>query len=664
MAHSHSQSQGWQGHHDHHAHMIQDFKKRFWISLVLTLPILAMAPLIQDFLGYTFEFPGDGYVQFVLSSLIYFSGGWPFLKGMVSEIQDRSPGMMTLIALAITVAYVYSSAVVFGLEGKTFFWELASLIAIMLLGHWIEMRSVMGASRSMQELANLMPATAHRVEEQGETIEIPLDKIQGGDLLLIRAGEKIPADGEIEEGESRVNESMLTGESVPVGKKAGDPVIGGSINENGVLQVRVQHTGEEAYISKVIRMVTEAQESKSKTQNLADKAAGWLFYLALGAGLITLIVWLSLGEDFVSALERMVTVMIIACPHALGLAIPLVVANSTSVSAREGLLIRNRTAFEQTRKVDTLIFDKTGTLTTGEFGLSRIVSTSDHAEKDILKRAAALEARSEHPIASGILKKAEEEGIDIPKANSIENITGKGISGQLHGKTLHIVSPGYLEENKLEIPEDAFQDKSETVVFLLEEGQLAGYFALSDQIREESAEAVKTLKENGIKVLMATGDNEQVARSVAEKLSLDGYFAEVLPEEKQEIIKDLQEKGNWVAMTGDGVNDAPALAQANIGIAVGSGTDVAAETADIILVNSNPRDILKLILFGTATHQKMIQNLIWAVGYNVVAIPLAAGVLYRWGITISPALGAVLMSLSTVIVALNALWLKKQLEDL
>ena len=661
--HDHDDHSG-HDHQDHHAHMIKDFRTRFWISLALSLPIVVLAPMIQGLLGYEFRFEGDRYVQFVLSSIVFFYGGWPFFKGLIEEMKDKAPGMMTLIAMAITVAYVYSSAVVFGLEGKTFFWELATLIVVMLLGHWIEMKSVMGASNALGELAKLMPSEATRINKNGDNETVPISELKADDLILVKPGEKIPADGEIKEGESNINEAMITGESKPVTKKKGDEVIGGSINDNGTLKITVKHTEKDSYLSKVIGMVEEAQKSRSKTQNFANKAAGWLFYIALGAGFITLAVWLALGREFAFALERMVTVMVISCPHALGLAVPLVVAISTSVSAQKGLLIRNRTAFENARKITTIIFDKTGTLTKGEFGVTRYKSVSDdYSDEDILSVAASLESQSEHPIGSGIVRKAEEKELDFKEAKDFSNIKGKGIEANLDGKEIKIVSPGFLKEKDIEQPDEAFKDESETVVFVLVEEKLAGFIALADEIREESHEAIKTLKDKGIKIMMATGDNKEVAKSVAKTLELDDYHAQVLPEDKQDIIKKLQEKGEFVAMTGDGINDAPALAQADVGIAVGSGTDVAAETADIILVNSNPKDIASLILFGTATHRKMIQNLWWAAGYNIVAIPLAAGVLISAGILLSPAVGAALMSLSTIIVAINAQLLRRQVSS-
>ncbi len=661
--HHSGQHQSHGDHHGHHEHMIEDFKKRFWISLIITLPIIVLAPMIQELLGYQLRFNGDRYVQFILSSVIFFYGGWPFLKGLAEEIKKKAPGMMTLIALAISVAYFYSSAVVFGLDGKIFFWELASLIVIMLLGHWIEMKSVMGASNALQELAKMMPSTARRIKEDGEHEDVSIDNLKGNDTILVRPGEKIPADGIVLEGESHVNESMLTGESKPVTKHKNDQVIGGSVNDNGTLKIKVRHIGEDSYLSKVIGMVKEAQATKSKTQNLADKAAAWLFYIALGAGITTLVVWLSIGKDFEYALERMVTVMIISCPHALGLAVPLVVAISTAVSAKNGLLIRNRTAFENARNITAIIFDKTGTLTKGEFGVTRFKSVSNHlSDDDLLQIAASIENSSEHPIAAGIVRKAKSKDLSLQEPENFQNITGKGISAKLNGEEIKIVSPGMLKEQGTDAPTDAFKTDDETVVFVLIDNALAGYIALADEVRPESLSAINTLKERGIKVYMATGDNQQVAKAVSEQLSLDDYFAEVLPEDKQRIIKELQQNGEFVAMTGDGVNDAPALAQANVGIAVGSGTDVAAETADIVLVNSNPKDIANLILFGSATYKKMMQNLWWAAGYNILAVPLAAGALASIGIILSPAIGAVLMSLSTVIVALNAQLLKRQIK--
>jgi Cu2+-exporting ATPase len=645
-------------HHNHHEMMIKDFKRRFFVSLVVTVPLLVLSPMIQEWTGISIIFAGSNYILFGLASFVYFYGGWPFLKGLIEELKEKRPGMMTLIAMAISVAYIYSTATVFGLSGNDFFWELATLIDIMLLGHWIEMRSVLSASNALEELAELMPNTAHLIKD-GETIDVEINQLKKEDIILIKPGEKIPADGIIVKGSSSINQSMLTGESKPVEKTKGDKVIGGSINNDGSLEVEVQGTGEDSYLSKVIDLVKSAQESKSKTQNLADKAAFWLTIVALTAGFTTLIVWYLITKDFTFAIARMATVMVITCPHALGLAIPLVVAASTAQSAKNGLLIKNRTQFENSRKIDTLVFDKTGTLTYGEFGVNFIeIFVDNYSEEEVIEVAATLESNSEHPIATGIIEKQKELGLSSLDMEDFEAIKGKGVKGRIDGKDAMVVSPGYLKESNIEVPRDLPAHDVSTNVFLLVDGKLIAAIGLSDKIREESYNAIKRLKKEGIKTWMLTGDNESTAKQVSDELGLDGYFAEVLPDQKQEKIKDLQSQGSFVAMTGDGVNDAPALAQADVGIAVGSGTDVAAETADIVLVNSNPEDVVALIDFGKATYRKMRQNLIWATGYNVIAIPLAAGVLSGVGIVISPAIGAILMSLSTIIVAINAKLLK------
>ena len=663
MQHDHGSIPMGMAGHDHHKMMIKDFKKRFWVSLILTIPVLILSPMIQGFFGYSLSVPGNPYVLLALSSIIYFWGGWPFLKGFITEIKQKGPGMMTLIAMAISVAYFYSTATVFGLKGMDFFWELATLIVIMLLGHWLEMKSVLGASKALQLLVSMMPAEAHRVKSDGQVEDIKLEALKKEDIILIKPGEKVPADGIIVEGSSYLNESMLTGESKPVKKEKENKVIGGSINGNGSLKIKVEHTGKDSYLNKVIKLVEEAQKAKSKMQNFSDRAAKWLTYIALSVGFGTLAVWLIAGYPFVFALERMVTVMVIACPHALGLAIPLVVAISTAVSAQNGLLIRNRTAFEESRKITAILFDKTGTLTTGIFGVTRFETVNTEFSKDeILRLASALEQTSEHPIAVGIINEVKEHKVNIPKAEKFNAITGKGVEAMVEGKSVKVVSPGYLKDKNLTIPEGAYSSKAETVVFVLVDDKLTGYIALADAIRPESAEAIQVFKKNGIKVLMATGDNETVAKAVSDELKLDGYYSEVLPHQKVEIVKELQSKGEFVAMSGDGVNDAPALAQSDVGIAVGSGTDVAAETADIILVNSNPKDIANLILFGKATYKKMVQNLVWATAYNSFAIPLAAGVLYSKGFVLGPAVGAVFMSLSTIIVAINAQLLKTKLN--
>lgn len=662
MTHDHGAIHNGMSGHDHHRMMIRDFRKRFWVASIITIPVLLFSQMIQHFFGYTWLLPGNPYWLFALSSVIYFWGGWPFLIGFYNEIKAKGPGMMTLIAMAISIAYFYSTATVFGLKGVDFFWELATLIDIMLLGHWLEMKSVLGASKALQLLVSMMPAEAHRVNASGQIEEVQLETLEKEDLILIKPGEKVPADSIIVEGSSYVNESMLTGESKPVKKEKDNKVIGGSINGNGSLKVKVEHTGKDSYLNKVIKLVEDAQKAKSRMQNLSDRAAKWLTYIALFVGFATLAVWLMAGQPFVFALERMVTVMVIACPHALGLAIPLVVAISTAVSARNGLLIRNRTAFEESRKITAILFDKTGTLTTGIFGVNRIETTDPaFSADDVLRLAGALEQTSEHPIAVGIINKIKERQLDIPAAEKFNAITGKGVEAIVEGKAVKVVSPGYLKEKNISVPQEAVSSKAETVVFVLVNEQPAGYIALADAVRPESKAAIDIFKRNGIKVYMATGDNKTVAEAVSNEIGLNGFFAEVLPHQKVEIVKQLQDKKEFVAMTGDGVNDAPALAQADVGIAVGSGTDVAAETADIVLVNSNPKDIASLILFGKATYGKMIQNLAWATGYNAIAIPLAAGVLYRSGIVLGPATGAVLMSLSTIIVAINAQLLKRKI---
>ncbi len=640
--------------HGSHSSGIADFKKRFYVVLALTIPIMLLSEMIQHWLGIHFSFPGSKYVLFFLSSIVFFYGGWPFLKGLVGELRAKNPGMMTLVGFAISVAYIYSVATVFGLKGMDFFWELATLILIMLLGHWIEMKSVAGASRELELLVQLMPDDAHLVHGE-HILDVKTETLKGGDIILIKPGEKIAADGIITEGNSYLNESMLTGESKPVEKGEGDSVIAGSINGNGAIKVAVSHGTKDSYLSQVIKLVQDAQKSKSKTQLIADRAARWLTLIAIAAGITTFLVWYLSGKDLAFSIERMVTVIVICCPHALGLAVPLVVAKSTALSAKHGLLIKNRTAFENARKITTLVFDKTGTLTIGKFEVSKIITTSEElSEKELLRYTAALEQNSEHPIATGIIQKANDLSIQITAAENFNAITGKGIEATFEGKDIKVVSPGYLSDKSIAIPDNFQADAAETVVFVLVNSKLAGYISLSDQIRPESAEAIQTLHQINIKSVLLTGDNRKVAETVAGKLGMDSFFAEVLPHQKLDKIKELQDKGEFVAMTGDGVNDAPALAQADVGIAVGSGSDIAAETAGIILVNSNPRDVVSLIQFGKATYRKMIQNLIWATGYNIVALPLAAGVLYKLGILLSPAAGAVLMSVSTVVVAINA----------
>ena len=646
------------GGHDHHAMMIAEFRKRFWVVLALTAPVMILSPMIQHWLNLSIRFTGDLYVLAGLSSVIFFYGGWPFLTGWWDEMKTRNPGMMTLIGFAITVAYVYSVATVFGLKGMDFFWELATLILIMLLGHWIEMRSVAGASKELELLVQLMPDEAHLIHGD-HIMNVKTENLKEHDVILIKPGEKIAADGKIVEGESYLNESLLTGESKPAEKKKGDKVIAGAINGNGALRVEVSHGAKDSYLSQVIRLVEDAQKNRSKTQLLADKAARWLTIIAIAAGIATFLAWYLSGRGLAFSIERMVTVIVICCPHALGLAVPLVVAKSTALSAKNGLLIRNRTAFENARRITTLVFDKTGTLTLGKFEVSGVVASDKGMnENELLRLTAALEQNSEHPIAMGILEKAKASGLSLPKADSFKALTGQGVEATVEGRHVRVVSPGYLKAHGKALPSDVDEVAGETRVFVLVDDQPAGYISLSDRIRPESPEAIRTLHAAGIKCVLLTGDNSLVAEKVSKDLGMDGYFAEVLPHEKQDKIKELQKKGEFVAMTGDGINDAPALAQADVGIAVGSGSDIAAETAGIVLVNSNPSDIVKLILFGKATYRKMIQNLAWATGYNVVALPLAAGVLYKAGILLSPAAGAVLMSASTIVVAINAGLLK------
>ncbi len=654
-AHKHAEK----GHAAHHAHMVEDFKRRFWISLIATIPVLILSPLIQSLLRVSLKFPGDKFILFGISTFIYFYGGWPFLKGIVEELKRKQPGMMTLIALAITVAYVYSSGVVFGIRGKFFFWELVTLIDIMLLGHWIEMRSVMGASRALEELARLMPSQAHLVLDDGLVRDIKLEELKKGDKVLVKPGERVPADGRVIDGDSEINEAMITGESRPVSKRANDEVIGGSVNGSGSLTIEVKKTGKDSYISQVIELVRTAGESKSKAQSFANKAAFWLTLIAVTAGVVTLISWLMLGKEFVFALERMVTVMVITCPHALGLAIPLVIAVITALSAQNGLLIRNRTAFESARNLQTIVFDKTGTLTKGEFGVSDIISLGDWSEDDLLRKVASVEINSEHTIAKGIVKKAKEKNLKLSKVEKFEAIAGKGAKAQIEGEKIFVGSKGIFDianvksvEAEKKMEEIASQGK--TIVFVISGKKIQGIIGLSDIIRDESKEAVGKMKDLGLEMAMITGDNNATAKYVAGELGLDTYFAEVLPDKKSEKIKQLQRQGKKVAMVGDGVNDAPALAQADVGIAIGAGTDVAVETADVILVKNDPRNVVDIIALSRATQRKMVQNLVWATGYNIFAIPLAAGVLYKYGIILAPAVGALVMSLSTIIVAINA----------
>ncbi|QWC00130.1 cadmium-translocating P-type ATPase [Mycoplasmatota bacterium] len=651
MKHNHDTHEQ-HNHKNHHQHMIQDFKRRFYVVLVFTIPILLLSETIQGWLSLNLGFAGDEYILLGLSTIVFFYGGWPFLRGSYNEIFKEQLGMMTLIALALVVAYSYSTATVLGLEGSDFFWELVTLILIMLLGHWIEMKSVLKASSALDELAKLIPDTAHRMDGD-DTNDVPTSDIETGDVVLVKPGEQIPLDGVIVKGNSHIDESILTGESKPVSKGKDDEVIAGSLNGNSAIQIRISHGSEDSYVSNIIRIVNESQQAKSKTQNLTDKAAFYLTIIAITIGLITLTYWYLATSDLAFAITRMATVMIITCPHALGLAIPLVVANSTTLAAKNGLIIRNRTAFENARNITTMVFDKTGTLTEGVFAIQHYESLSEeYSAEDVLRIAGSIESQSEHPIATAFMNKLEKEDINTEDVEESVIIQGKGIKGTINKQEYFVVSRKYLNEHSISIDDSNHGTGTES--YLVKDNEALGYFLLKDKIRESSKSAIQSLQERGISCWMLTGDNEAIAKEVSDELGLDGYFAEVLPDHKQEKIKSLKDENEIVAMTGDGVNDAPALAESNIGIAVGSGTDVAVETADIILADSDPKDIVNLTLFGSKTYSKMIQNLIWATAYNIVAIPLAAGILYNQGILISPAVGAIFMSLSTVVVAINA----------
>lgn len=662
---NHTQTESNKAHNDHHesghhAAMVEDFKQKFFLSLALTLPILLLSPMIHSFMGVDWTFPGSSYILFALSTILFFYGGKPFLTGARDELKERSPAMMTLIAFAITIAYLYSTASTFFLEGSDFFWELATLIVIMLLGHWIEMKSVMGASQALDELVKLLPEEAHLIQKDGSTLDVGVSELKAGDSVLVKPGEKIPIDGEIFEGRSEINEAMITGESVPVAKTIGDEVIGGSLNGDGLLKFTVSKVGDDTFLSQVKRLVQEAQTSKSKNQRLADSAAKWLFYIAASSGTLTFIAWMLIRGDLAFSIERAVTVIIISCPHALGLAIPLVSSMSTSIAAKNGLLIRDRLAFEEARNIDAIVFDKTGTLTKGKFEVTDIHPIGI-PEEQLLTIAYSVEANSEHPIAQGIVRKGEALSLKAKNVTDYQSLPGKGLEAIIDKKKIHVVSPGYMRSEKISFDEETYENlakQGKTVVFVLEDNTLLGFIALADQVHDNAQEAIKAVQAMGIETIMLTGDNQRVASYVGKKLGIDTVIAETLPEDKAEKIQALIQSGKRVAMIGDGVNDAPSLAVADLGIAIGAGTDVAIETADIILVKSDPLDIVNLLKLAKATYSKIVQNLIWATAYNVVALPLAAGVLYNQGILISPALGAALMSLSTIIVAINAKLLK------
>jgi P-type Cu2+ transporter len=651
------------GGHDH-AGMVADYRRRFWVSLALTVPVVLLTPMIQQWIGLreALAFPGEGWAIFALSTVIYLYGGWPFLVGFAADLRARRPGMMTLVALAITVAYAYSAATTFGLLGMGFYWELATLVTIMLLGHWLEMRSVLGASRALEELVRLLPDTATRLDAQGRQEEVPLTALRAGDRIVVRPGAKVPVDGTVLEGASSFNEAMLTGESRPVPHGPGDGVIGGSINGEGAVTVEVRATGEEGYLAQVIALVRAAQESRSRTQDIANRAAGWLTWVAIGVGLAALLYWLWAGAGFTFALERMVTVMVIACPHALGLAVPLVVAVSTSLAAGSGLLIRDRAAFERARELDAVVFDKTGTLTEGRFGVSDVVLLGEGDEREALRLASSVESRSQHPIATGVVRAAKDRGLEIPVPADLQSITGAGVTARVEGALVAVVSPSHLARQGRPVADPrlaALEGQGKTVVVVLREDRPLALLALADVVRPEAREAVDRLRAMGVRPIMMTGDAEGVARSVARELGLAEHFAQVLPEGKSERVRELRARGLKVAMVGDGVNDAPALVEADLGVAIGAGTDVAVESADVVLVRSDPRDVVAILGLSRATYRKMVQNLLWATGYNAVAIPMAAGITFGTGFLMTPAVGAALMAISTIVVAINAQLLRR-----
>lgn len=648
-------------HSGHAGHSEEMFKRPFWISLILTIPVLAYAHLFQELFNYRApSFPGSDYLSFVLGSVIYWYGGWVFLSSATGELKNRAPGMMTLVALAISTAYFYSVAVTFRLvAGMDFYWELATLVAIMLLGHWMEMRAVGSAQSALNELARLLPDTAERIVN-GHTEEVSVSALRDHDLVLVRPGASIPADGEVVAGESQVNEAMITGESKPVRKRSGDEVIAGTVNGSGSLRVMITRTGEQTTLSGIMRLVAEAQNSRSRAQDLANRAAFYLTFVAIGVALLTLVGW-TMARGFDSyTLERVVTVLVVACPHALGLAIPLVIAISTTLSARNGILVRDRLALEEARNLTTVVFDKTGTLTRGEQGLVGIATTGNVGEDQALAMAAAIEGDSEHIVAQALRSAAQERGVAVPAVTNFTSLPGRGVQATVNERTLKVGGPRLLEAEGVTLPQEFAEhtrqwgERGQTVVYLLDEQQLVAAFALADVIRPESREAIATLRAQGVNVAMLTGDSQAVARWVAGELGISTYFAEVLPEHKSEKIRELQRSGAKVAMVGDGVNDAPALAQADVGIAIGAGTDVARASAGIVLVKNDPRDIARIMLLSKASYRKMMQNLAWAVGYNAIALPLAAGVLANAGVVLPAWVGGVLMSLSTIIVALNA----------
>ena len=653
--------------HDQHAgHSVAMFRDKFWISFALTIPTLVWGHMLQGALHYVApHLPGAMWIPPVFGTAVFLYGGWVFIQGAFRELKDRLPGMMTLIALAISVAFVFSAAVTLGSPGMPLWEELATLVTIMLLGHWIEMRSITQAQGALKELARLLPTVAERVVGD-RTEEVRIADLRNGDVVLVRPGASIPADGVVRQGSTAVNESMITGESRPVDKKEGDTVIAGTVNESGSLRVEVMGTGDRTALAGIMRLVAQAQSSRSRAQALADRAAFILTLVAVGAGVVTFVVWIVLRPgDPAFAIERLVTVLVIACPHALGLAIPLVIAISTTLGARSGLLVRDRRGLEDARNLTTVVFDKTGTLTKGEFGVVDIATADGLSPDEALRLAAAVESDSEHSIAQGIVRSARDRGISVRAAESFEAIPGKGAKARVDGRVLHIGGPGLVRANSLQLPpalhaaSDRAAQRGQASIFLADERTVIAAFAVADVIRPESRDAVRALHDRHIEVVMMTGDAQPVAEAVSAELGIDTVFAGVTPEQKASKVRELQRAGKRVGMVGDGVNDAPALVTANVGIAIGAGTDVAVEAGDIVLVRSDPRDVPRIIALSQASYRKMVQNLWWAAGYNVVAIPLAAGVLEPWGFVLSPAAGAVLMSLSTVIVAINAQLLRR-----
>lgn len=660
---SHNSASEHAGHDKHAGHSPKMFRDRFWLSLILTIPILYFSEQLQTWLNYeALSFTGVSFINPILGSILFFYGGLVFLKSARHELIARKPGMMTLISLAISVAYLYSMAVVFGLSGKPFFWELSTLLVIMLLGHWVEMASVQGASNALNALASLVPNEAHKLVN-GKLETVAVTSLQEGDEVLIRPGEQIPVDGEVFEGNSSVNEAFLTGESKPVTKTVGDEVVAGAVNTEGALSIKVTRTGEKTTLSQIQRLVEEAQNSRSRFQNLADRAAGWLFYIAVGAGILTFIIWLSATQDLQQAIARTVTVLVIACPHALGLAIPLVTVNATAMSAKNGILVRNREAFERARNITQVAFDKTGTLTEGKFGVRQIY-TDSLSQDEALTLTAALETRSEHPLAKAIVSEAKSKTLSYEKSDAFEVIAGKGVKANLKGKTYTVGRPEWIKEQQLELSSslkaglDEAEARGESVIALMDETKALALFALADKVRQSAKDAIQGLQALDIEAIMITGDAEAVAKTVAEELGIKRYHARVLPKDKAQLIKELKRKGP-TAFTGDGINDAPALLEADLGIAIGAGTNVAIESADLVLINDDPKDVLAALKLSKAAYNKMTQNLWWATGYNAIAIPLAMGILAWTGFLLSPAIGALFMSLSTIIVALNAVTLRR-----